>query len=212
MAKKISPLAAGWLLFIFYAVGFAGFLFPQTRELMRSLIWVTLLLTLLVLLAYHKKWNREFALALLLTGLSGYLIEVAGVKTGLIFGHYRYGPTLGFSFWETPLMMTVTWASTLYICRQIAETVAKDPLLVSILASALMVLLDFFIEPFAIANQMWVWNNGVVPVHNYIGWFVCGILLQYMYIRSVKFPLNKLSLPLYLIQLGFFAGLYLLSK
>lgn len=212
MTFKITALKAGWLTCIFYGVGVAGFAYPGTVQLMEDLIWVTLLLTLVVTMAFHRKWNRGFILAFVLTGLSGFLLEVIGVRTGLIFGNYRYGDTLGYKVWETPLMMMVTWAGTLYITRNTAEKIAKDPLLISILASLLMVLLDFFIEPFAIRHGMWTWSGHVVPMQNYIGWFVSGIFIQYVYIRAVKIPENKLALPVYLIQLAFFAGLYFLNK
>lgn len=212
MAVKFPALKAGWLLFIFYGVGIGGFVYPGTVQLMEQLIWVTLILTMLVLLIYHRKWNREFVTGFILTGFSGFLLEVLGVRTGLIFGNYRYGETLGYQVWETPLMMAVTWATTLYITRNTAQKIAKDPLLVSILASLLMVLLDFFIEPFAIRHGMWSWSGNNVPLHNYIGWFVSGILIQYIYIKTVKIPENKLSLAVYLIQLAFFTGLYFLGK
>lgn len=212
MAIKFSPLNAGWILAIVYLVGVVGFVLPQTSNLMQQLIWVNLLFTLLVLLVFHKKWTREFILSMFLIGISGFLLEVVGVKTGLIFGYYQYGTVLGYAFWDTPLMMMATWFTTVYITRQIAEMIAKDAFLVAVLAAALMVLLDYFIEPFAIRHGMWAWNSVEVPLQNYIGWFVAGLIMQYLFIRSVKMPANKLSLPVYLIQLAFFIGLYLLGK
>ena len=62
MAIKVKPHTAGWLLFIVYSVGYAGFQFSETKGLMRELIWVNLLLTLIVLLIYHKKWDKNFIL------------------------------------------------------------------------------------------------------------------------------------------------------
>lgn len=212
MAVKFSPLNAGWILAIVYLVGVGGFVLPQTAGLMQQLIWVNLLFTLLVLLVFHKKWSREFVLAMVLIGVSGFLLEVVGVKTGLIFGYYQYGTVLGYALWDTPLMMMATWFTTVYITRQIAEMMAKDAFLVAVLAAAMMVLLDYFIEPFAIRHGMWAWNSVEVPLQNYIGWFVAGLILQYLFIRSVKMPANKLSLPVYLIQLAFFICLYLLGK
>ena len=210
--SKIKPLTAGWLLLIVYCVGIVGFCIPQMVGLMRQLVWVNLTLTLIVLLCYHKKWGKEFLFTALLIAFSGYLLEVIGVKTGYIFGRYQYGYTLGFMYWDTPLMMMVNWLTTIYITRQIAEMIAKDIFLVSVLSALLMVLLDYFLEPFAIKNGLWQWNIGRVPLQNYIGWFVAGIIIQYLYIKAIKFPPNKLALPIYLIQLGFFLVLYLLGK
>lgn len=210
--QKIKPLTAGWLLVIIYCVGIIGFLFDETRPIMRSLIWVNILTTLIVLLAYHKKWSKEFALASMFVAGCGFLIEVIGVNTGWIFGYYQYGPTLGHEVWNTPVMMSANWLLSIYISRQIAEMLSKDIVVVSAIGAALMVLLDFFIEPFAIKNGMWQWSDIDVPLQNYIGWFVCGFILHYLFIKSVKFSPNKLSLPVYLIQLGFFAALYILER
>ncbi len=88
--------------------------------------------------------------------------------------------------------------------------IAKDTFLVSVLAALLMVLLDYFMEPFAVRQHLWQWNNGHVPMHNYLGWFVCGVLIQYLYIKAIKYPPNKLAMPVYFIQLGFFLLMYFL--
>lgn len=212
MFVKIKPLTAGWILAIVYLVGFFGFKFQETKGIMNQLIWVNLLFTLIVLLVYHKKWNGAFVFSSILIGVCGYFLEVVGVKTGYIFGNYQYGNALGFKYWDTPIMMFVNWLTTVYITRQIAEQVTKDPMLHSFIAALLMVLLDYFIEPFAIHTNMWTWQNGVIPFQNYIGWFVSGFIFQYVYLKSVKFPVNKLSLAIYLIQLSFFIALYLTPK
>lgn len=197
---------------IVYIVGVVGFSLPQTKKLMPSLVWVNLLFTAVILLSYHKKWSREIVLALFLIGACGFLLEVIGVKTGRVFGYYQYGPTLGFALWDTPLMMFVNWLTTIYITRQVAEMVSKDIVMTSLLAAILMVLLDYFLEPFAIKYGLWIWNSGEVPLQNYIAWLVAGFFLQYLFIRGVKFSPNKLSLPVYLIQLAFFVTLFLINR
>jgi putative membrane protein len=212
MAVKLTPSHIAWFTLIIYAVGCFGFLFPATKPYMPQLIWVNLVFTLIMVMLGHKKWSKEFVLAALMVACVGYFIEVLGVNTGWVFGAYAYGKTLGYAYWSTPLMMMVTWLTTVYITRNIAELVAKDPLLVSMFAAALMVALDFFIEPFAIKYGMWSWANQVVPMQNYIAWFVIGVLLQYVFIKTIKMPNNKLALPIYLIQLAFFIALFLFQK
>jgi putative membrane protein len=90
--------------------------------------------------------------------------------------------------------------------------VSKDIVMTSLLAAILMVLLDYFLEPFAIKYGLWIWNSGEVPLQNYIAWLVAGFFLQYLFIRGVKFSPNKLSLPVYLIQLAFFVTLFLINR
>lgn len=210
--SKVKPITAGWILVIVYIVGVIGFSLPQTKKLMPSLVWVNLLFTAVILLSYHKKWSREIVLALFLIGACGFLLEVIGVKTGRIFGYYQYGPTLGFALWDTPLMMFVNWLTTIYVTRQVAEMVSRDIVMTSLLAAVLMVLLDYFLEPFAIKYGLWIWNSGEVPMQNYVAWLVAGFFLQYLFIRGIKFSPNKLSLPVYLIQLAFFVTLFLINR
>lgn len=209
---KLKPLTSGWLLVVIYAIGIIGFVIPQTSALTQKLVSITIFLTLIILLCYHKKWTREFIFSALLVAFSGFLINVLGVRTGYLFGYFQYGPVLGFSFLDTPLMMTAWWLTLIYITRQIAEMIAKDLFLVSILAAALMVLLDYFLEPFATRHSLWKWNSGSASMHNYTGWFISGLLIHYLFQKAVKYPPNKLALPVYLIQLGFFMVLYFLRK
>jgi len=205
-------MTAGWVVAIVHICMMVCFLVPQTRGFMRQLIWPNLAFTLIVLLSFHKKWSREFVFSILLIACTGFFIDVIAVKTGYIFGYFQYGATLGYKLWETPLMMIVYWVILIYTSRQVAEMVAKDNFLVSIVAAGLMVLMDYFLEPFAVRNGLWSWNGGTVPMHNYIGWFVSAIIMQYIFCKSIKIPGNKLSLPVYLIQLGFYIGLFLLVK
>ena len=212
MAVKIKPVTAGWILAAVYIAGASALMIPHTSSFMKNFIWPAMLLTTIVLLCFHKKWSKEFVFSLMLTGFSGFLISVIGLKTGYVFGFFQYGFTLGYRFWDTPLMMIPYWMTTVYVCRQVAEMVARDTFLVSVLAAGCMTLLDYFLEPFAIKFGLWSWNQGTVPLHNYIGWFISGLIIQYVYCKSIKLPPNKLSLVIYLIQLGFFIALYLLGK
>jgi uncharacterized membrane protein len=212
MAVKIKPMTAGWIMTLVYLGLVLGFVVPQTRDFTRYLIWPVLLLTTITLLAFHKKWTKEFVFSVLLLAATGFLLEVAALKTGYLYGYFQFGPTLGYRFWDTPLMMAACWFTTLYVTRQVAEMIAKDAFLVSILASAMMLLIAYFMEPFAIKHGLWSWNGGHAGVHKYAGYFIAGLLVQYIYCKSIKNPSNKLSLVVYLVQLGFYMALYLLGK
>jgi uncharacterized membrane protein len=207
---RLKPLTAGWMLVVIYGTGIIGLSIPQTRQFIQVLLPYGLLFTFITLFCYHKKWTREFVLSALMAGSIGYLLEVLGVKTGYLFGYYQFGPALGFSLWDTPLILAAWWLSIIYITRQVAEMIAKDAFLTSLLSAFLIVLLDYFIEPFASRYGLWKWNSGQVPMHNYIGRFIGAVIIQYLFQKAVKYPPNKLSLPIYLIQLGFFMVLYLL--
>ena len=60
---------------------------------------------------------------------------------------------------------------------------------VLIIASAsLMVALDFIIEPVAIHLDFWTWQNGIIPIQNYIMWLLVSLLMQWIiYSKKLKF-------------------------
>ncbi|MBC7426648.1 MAG: carotenoid biosynthesis protein [Bacteroidia bacterium] len=210
MLKK--PNTWIWILIVVYAVGAAGLILPETRAYVQKVVWINVLLSFVVLFSFHKKWSKEFIWSSLLILFCGYLLEVLGVKTGYVFGYYNYGNTLGYSFWETPVLIGFIWLMCIYITRNIAELITKEPVLISITGAVLMVGLDYFLEPFAVRFGLWSWNSGFIPKHNYIGWFISAFVFHYLYLKSCKFALNKISAPLYFIQLAFFLILYLCFK
>lgn len=187
-------------------------MFAQSHALARRFFWVVLLVSFVVLLCFHKKWNREFVIAILLIGACGFLLEVLAVKTGYVYGYFLFGPTLGYSFWETPVLLAAIWAGNIYTSRQIAAMIAKDTFVVSLVSAVLITLLVFFMEPFAIREGMWSWNGSSIPRHKYIGVFIAALVFQYIFSKSVKLPPNKFALPVYLIQLGFFVTMFLLRQ
>jgi putative membrane protein len=55
---------------------------------------------------------------------------------------------------------------------------------------------------------MWSWSGGAVPLQNYLAWFIIAFILNYVAGRTGTFDReNKLALPLFFIQMGFFIAL-----
>src|SRR5687767_14454470 len=80
---------------VIYIVGIVGMLVPEVNNLFIFLVPVNILIALGVVLVHHSNWNLKFGLTCLLIYLGGFLIEFLGVKTGVIFGNYKYGDGLG---------------------------------------------------------------------------------------------------------------------
>ena len=84
--------------------------------------------------------------------------------------------------------------------------------MVPIFGAALMVALDFFIEPVAPVFDYWHWNAGFAPLRNYIDWFVVSLVLQIL----VKNHVPKLNHPLpihhFASQVLFFVFFYATNK
>jgi putative membrane protein len=196
------------ILVIYYMVGVTGMVLPLTRDLFIRLVPLTLLGSLTVLFVYHGKWDLRQVVAGLLIFAAGFLVEMVGVATGLLFGEYHYGATLGVKLFETPLMIGVNWLMMVYLSSAIAGRFVENAYFRSIVAGAMMVIYDVTLEPVAMRLDMWDWAGGVVPLQNYIAWFVIGASLNYLAARMKLVRIeNKAAAPLFFIQLGFFIAL-----
>lgn len=206
----ISIKTAKIILIAGYVVGVIGLLFKQNEPVYFQLTWVFTLLTLVILLAFHKPFSIKFLVAILLVGIAGFAIEAVGTNTGLIFGEYSYGKSLGVKLFETPLTMIVNWMLTVYLAVMFVGKRVKPLWLFVILASLVMVGYDIVLEPVAIRLDMWSWNEGVPPLQNYIGWFVVSLPLVAFLRPYTHHASNPLAGIVLLLQIVFFSILNLL--
>ncbi|WP_299818242.1 carotenoid biosynthesis protein [uncultured Pontibacter sp.] len=208
--KKYSlPLAAA-VLVIFHAVGFWGLLFSGEPVYFQNLTPMNLLLTNTLLFSFHKCWNKAFILFAAVVFAVGFLSEVIGIHTGLLFGDYTYGDALGFKVWEVPVLIGLNWLMLVYTTGHISNFTNWHWVAKAILGATLMVLLDFFIEPVAMQFDFWSWRQGEIPLSNYAGWLVVALLLQ-LYFQKADFrKQNKLAPYVYVVQVLFFVSIYLL--
>ena len=202
-SKKLTGILA-W----YFAVGLAGLIIPASRELFMKAIPFTLLGSLTILFLHHGKFTSRTILAGLLIFAAGFGLEVIGVATGLLFGEYHYGATLGLKLFHTPLVIGVNWLMLIYCSMVMAGRFVEPLYFRAIVAGSMMVIYDIALEPVAIRLDMWSWSGGAVPLQNYLAWFVIAVALAYL---AGKMKLaraeNKLATPLFFIQLTFFIAL-----
>jgi putative membrane protein len=155
--------------------------------------------------------GQRFVLWSVFVLIGGFCIELAGVKTGAIFGSYSYGETLQPALWEIPLAIGFAWLGMIISASVISQRLlparfARRPLLIAACIALLMVIFDMFMEPAATKLGYWTWRDGIVPWRNYLAWFVFGFILSYIGLRLGL--LMEKSLPLaahaYVAQLGYF--------
>lgn len=183
-----------------------------------SLKWLFLLLTpyslrlSTILLFYHQTvYNRQFWIFCISIFLLGYGVEVAGVHTGMVFGEYSYGDTLGFKLFDVPLVMGLNWLTLIYSIGVVFNRLNANIIVKSTIGALLLTFLDFFIEPIAIHYDYWSWQTVSVPIQNYIAWFLISFVFL-LFFYSLKFKKeNKLALLYFMVQLLFFAGLNFLK-
>ena len=125
----------------------------------------------------------------------------------MIFGHYKYGETLGYKVFETPLMMGFNWVLMIYLTASLTESIKTTAAVKVLMASALMIVYDLILEQFAPSLGMWTWQNNDIPLQNYFAWFGVSLVFHSL-LRALKIKTsNTLSVVIYLCQILFFLAL-----
>ncbi len=198
---------------IFYIVGFMGLVIPYTHHMFIKLFPSVIILSFAAILVYHREpYNVKTISVLALIVFTGFLIEVVGVKTHLIFGNYTYGEVLGFKIFSTPLIIGLNWVMLSYATGSLTENFNINIPLKVITASCLMVIYDTVMEQLAPLLGMWSWKDNIVPFSNYFAWFIMALIFQ-TFIRVTRVNVkNSIAGPLYLIQILFFIALFIFFK
>lgn len=198
------------LLSVIYLVGFVSVALGQADQLMK-LSAVNLLFVAALLLYNAEKIDRTYATWFLLVAVSGYLIELAGVSSGLVFGSYAYGSNLGIKLFEVPLMIGVNWSMLVFATAAIVSGLNLKNRMKAAIAASIMVLYDLFLEPVAIRFDFWSWETVAVPLQNYLAWWIIAFAMLTGVFRFVKQLRNSLAIYILGIQLAFFILLILVE-
>jgi putative membrane protein len=201
--QRILPARRGIaILILFHVVGIVGMLSPYA-EWFRMLTPLHLLLSFTILLSGHPKFDAAFAAFFLLCFVLGYSAEWIGVHTGWLFGDYAYGPVLGFKIDGIPLLIGINWYLLSYTTSVISAKTGLGNTARMVLGAALMTGLDVLIEPVAIHNHFWNWNQGFIPWTNYACWFGVSLLMQRAALSWNRVN-NRQAVVLGCCQLAFF--------
>jgi bisanhydrobacterioruberin hydratase len=191
------------LLLIVYTVGVVSVWTGHGDEIMQ-LTWANLLFSAAIFIINAEHINLRYLTMFCFAFLVGYIVEVIGVQTGLIFGHYRYGNILGIRIFETPLIIGINWAVLSFATAAILQKFQFSIWLKSLSGAVLMVAYDMILEPVAVQTGMWQWENENIPLQNYVAWFVVSFLLLLSIFSMVDKLKNKVAPYLLLIQIIFF--------
>lgn len=196
---------------VWYLVGVTGFAIEPLRPLFQFLTPFGMLAASALLLIFHETRNLKSALVFAAVAIFGFVVEVIGVNTGMLFGSYEYGPTLGLKIWNAPLTIGLNWLVLVYCVASLLRPI-RDNWYFPLAGALAMVAFDWIMEPVAVATQMWSWMDDQIPMKNYLDWFlVSGVL--FLVIRIFKVELNnRLAGWLLLMQVIFFLLLNLLIR
>lgn len=201
-SEKIAVASIG----IFHLAGMvllnwsSGFLYSLALDF----VPINLILTSLVVIKFQKEYSSRFWTFMIIAILSGFFAEMAGVNTGLIFGQYQYGEVLGPGILGTPWIIGLNWFLLSYCVLCVLDFFPWPAWIKFFLAIGMMVGLDYLMEPVAMHLGFWTWEDGNIPLQNYIGWAVLsGLIFLQPFISSFQ-RRNRVAAAAYIIQLLFF--------
>ncbi len=189
-----------------HVVGMVGFVSPW-QELFISLTPFHLLLSAGLLLANQEDKSKNFWFAVVGVVAAGYLVELLGIQTGVIFGEYSYDRALGPKIGDTPPVIGVNWMMLVVAVAALVSRINTPFVIKAMLGAMVLVGIDYLIEPVAIAYDFWHWHQATVPTHNYLGWLITAFIFFGVYLSVVKNKSNPLAWILLLMQIIFFGVL-----
>ena len=196
---------------LIYSVGIIGVSLEITRDFFNALSPLNLLLTGLILLLFVVDFKKSFV-GLVIIFLIGMVIEIVGVQTGLVFGPYYYGKTLGIKILEVPIIIGLNWILLTTLSNALAAKFSSKTFIQIVLGACIMVMTDFFIEPVAIALDYWHWgdqnsNLNHIPTTNYVAWFIISIVTCSIANKFVLTKNKTLGINILFILIIFFVVL-----
>lgn len=196
---------ARYLVVLFYLAGVTGILLGPTRPVFIRLIPVALLLNAIILAMFHR-WEKSkkdlLVLAFIFAG--SFAAEIIGVKSGILFGNYSYGSSLGIKVWGVPLIIGLNWLVLVYAASGLFSKLRWHAAYSLFFPAVALVIYDILLEIMAPQLQMWHWHSGAVPLKNYFDWFLLSILLLGILKVFKVNTKNPLSATVFFSQFTFF--------
>jgi putative membrane protein len=165
-----------------------------------------------------------FYVFLLTCFIFGIIIEIIGTNTGILFGDYTYGTTLGPKIFNVPFIIGINWFTVMFCCGSAmhmmmfklvkkigADEVIKKPILktISVIVdgATLALIFDWLMEPVAVKLGFWTWLSLDIPLYNYVCWFIVSAGLLVLFRKWEQPKANPFALHLLCIQVLFFLTL-----
>ncbi|MBX3254797.1 MAG: carotenoid biosynthesis protein [Chitinophagaceae bacterium] len=211
---------ATFIAILFHVVGLAGILWIDTAAF-ASLTSLNMLVMLVLVCWTQEQKNTTFYFFALICYAVGFWAEAAGVRSGVLFGNYSYGSSLGPKVKSVPALIGINWFVVIYCCgtaMNLLQQKIRSRLEPGALSSftrwsrasividgaLLAVLFDWIMEPVAVALNFWQWEDGTIPLLNYITWFAVSVLLMFIFSLLRFNKANVFAVYLLLIQFMFF--------
>ena len=169
----------------------------------------TLVFTCLVFVSFQNIKEYKYILSFFALALIGYISEVIGVKTSLVFGEYHYGDALGFKILEVPFVISLNWALLINIGILTGSLINQKPIILSFISAAIITVLDLLIEQVASEMEYWHFSDEIAQIHNYLGWFVISFIASLVFQKIMLSGNKKIALLFFSLQVFFFGLIYI---
>lgn len=192
------------IFFLFFLCGAIFHVVPYTLNMVKILTPLTLIISSAFVL-HHPLKNRKFRIWFFPTLVITFILEAVGVETGMVFGAYSYGATLGVKLFEVPFIIALNWVCVVFGAVVISDYFIKNKLIAATLAAILSTGFDYVMEPSAIFLDYWTWEGGDIPTLNYTAWFLISFAASVFYlILKPQVRIDRATL-LFKLELMFFA-------
>ncbi|MGD9939847.1 MAG: carotenoid biosynthesis protein [Clostridia bacterium] len=179
---------------ILYIVGTVAHLYQPTLGLMTAMTpWFLLVCGLAVIWPSIRTGGKRFLIWGVTVYVLTFFLEALGVATGLVFGEYRYGPTLGLAAFGVPLVIAFNWAVVVYGAVRMARRRKRSDFMVAVMTGAIATMFDWIMEPVAIRLDYWNWAGGHIPLQNYLAWFVIATVSSFAYLKLMVPGIRRVS-------------------
>ena len=213
-----------FLAILFHFCGAIGILFTDKKDWFINNTPLNLSLMALLLVWVQEAKNLAFFAFFGITFLVGMATEMVGVNTGKLFGNYHYGTVLGNKLNGVPYLIGINWFVIIFCTGTLitklndwvedkyqeaginmSPTLKKFSFLFdgAIIATSF----DYGIEPVANHLHFWEWKDNLIPMYNYLCWFIISTLLLYIFKRLQFNKENQFAIHLLIIQYLFFTAL-----
>jgi len=186
----LTELNIIYFIYIMFAVGIVGHSFKFSLILMLTLTPIVLLLIGTVICVYMIiNKNYRILYWCMLIYLLTLILEIIGVKSGIIFGEYKYGNTLGLKFFEVPLIIGFNWMFVILGAINLSAKLFRKKITIIIFSALFSIIFDIILEPVAIKFDYWHWQQIFVPMQNYLAWFIISFfsaLVFYLFKTEIK--------------------------
>jgi putative membrane protein len=163
--------------------------YPLTHGTTRDRLSIVIVAGLAAVAVWHAaatRGTRTAGALLLVTALPGYAVEVLGVHTGVPFGTYAYGDSLGPRWFGVPPVIGLAWTMLAWPAALAARRLVGGRVARVLVGAWALAAADLFLDPQQVAAGHWTWRfpsphlPGVaaVPLTNYLGWLAVALLLS----------------------------------